>query len=107
MNEQRTKDELTTENELICEELLHWKPTHRGWLKNDGYMYAGCGTPSFTTWAEAGLIFDALQAKYEDVSVTGEVGGWVARAGSQSYFGDTGPLAIRHAALDYIKAVKS
>lgn len=108
--EQGSPDEMTTQNELICEELLHWKPTQRGWLKNDGYMYGGCGTPSFTTWAEAGLILDALAARGAEPTLEFNDDKWNCYGGypEESFFyayGEDGPVAIRAAALEYIEVI--
>jgi hypothetical protein len=110
MSELRTPDELTAENELICEKLLGWKkaPWFGGWAGNwdrpDGGMCAG--TPSFTTWAEAGLILDALNVRYDNAEVRGELSMlWIAKAGEHAAAGDTGPIAIRAAALGYIRSL--
>lgn len=117
MDPHRTPDELAAENELICEKLLGWKPApvtafgHKSWYPNpygdDGEQWRSEPTPSFDTWAEAGLILEAL-----------------AKAGQRpdlGYYTDcewhcminatdecmpnmfsTGPAAIRDAALAYI-----
>jgi hypothetical protein len=100
MSEQGTTKDLSTqaENELICEEVLHWKPTQRGWLKNDGYMYGGCGTPAFTTWAEVGLILDTLAARWPDSRV-------ILRAlGGSMVLGGLTPSEIRDAALEFLRS---
>jgi hypothetical protein len=112
MDEQRTPDELGTENEAICETLLGWKrssivgywfpsPCHVGTLK----------TPAFDTWADAGLILDALDAKNIGVEV-----GNFANFEEHWYCdfegmalptpkGRTAPLAIRACAIEYIRSL--
>lgn len=110
MDAQRTPDELSAENALICEKLLGWKqssilgywfpsPCHVGTLK----------TPAFDTWASAGRILEALEIKREPIDVFHEDEDWSAELGVYRCTGrgTTGPLAIRAAALEYIKAVKS
>lgn len=113
------------ENELICERLLGWVrsevpgtfgatmwyPTPYG---SDGEQWRAVVTPTFTTWAEAGLILDAL-AKAGRFPSLGETRSsrWAGtylndprdleRSQNLSY-GATGPLAIRAAALEYIRA---
>jgi hypothetical protein len=93
-------------NEQICAKLLGWTPSDGGWLKNDGYMYGGCGTPSFTTWAEAGLILDALINLGIGVDVGNSGGGWYCDIYSGLVPSEsTGPLAVRAAALQYIRSL--
>lgn len=108
MTEQRTPDELIAENKLICAKLLGWTPDDGGWIKSDGYMYGGCGTPSFTTWAEAGLILEALQ-KLTPMNLRWSHGAqyWFIDLDYDGKSDASGPLAIRAAAIAYIKAVKS
>ena len=75
MDAQRSPDAMSTqaENELICEKLLGWKPERRtvAGLVHVAWWDRGPGrsdtetTPSFSTWAEAGLILEALQARHE------------------------------------------
>ncbi len=116
MNEQRTPDHLDAENELICEKLLGWEPLGRtmgsygvgmSWRRIKGGS-VNHGTPSFTTWAEAGLILDALRTKGMGYSLLAYRKGAITFVvdGELEQYADTGPLAIRATALEYIKAVK-
>ena len=71
----RTPDAMSTrqENELICEKLLGWARAEnlhdaRGrasWSQPTGPAIYTVTTPGFATWAEAGLILEALQANQE------------------------------------------
>lgn len=120
MDAPRTPDTLSTqaENELICEKLL-------GFVR--GYTATGSGTvvwrkpatetrrveewytPSFTTWADAGLIMDALSSRGQMPRIGERTdGAWycVLKDGV-SIESFTACGAIRAAALEYIKAVKS
>lgn len=102
------------QNELICEKLLGWKqssilgywfpsPCHVGTLK----------TPSFTTWADAGLILDAITAAKIEWDVhTASVDGlsvqvvlWRGSRRMPTSWLDSAPLAIRAAALEYIRSL--
>jgi len=117
MNAQPTPDELTAENELICEKLLRWQPVRacrtriKEWLDtpygDDGAQWHTVVTPSFTAWAEAGLIMDALseaglKTVVGDKSVSG---GWWCTADAICQLRNTGPLAIRATALKYIRSL--
>lgn len=133
MSEQQlTPDELSTqpENLLICEKLLGWVPCKHpdcvGWFHHDGKPCL-CGpgqqphkrtkdAPYFATWAEAGLILDALAARgfsYDLSHTQTESGlmqfGVIVWFPGKRYTVDADSLlvAIRAAALEYIKAVKS
>lgn len=108
------------ENELICSKLLGWKRV--GYMPDKSFSWLVApeliqrDTPSFTTWAETGLILDALSKKASGgdyvVTVSYRIGDgcWYAyytpwsrqRVAIQN--GATGPLAIRAAALAYIRA---
>lgn len=104
------------ENELICEKLLGWRrlPTGR-WNNGLGNEYSNIYgdqwplTPSFTTWADAGLILEALVARNE-VTLNGDSrfkSIWtceLGNGGSDAHM--SGPLAIRAAALSYIESLK-
>jgi hypothetical protein len=92
------------ENELICEKLLGWKRADGGWIKPDGFMYAGCGTPTFTTWAEAGLILDALRARETTFGVYWDGDFCTCDILGMGSNAETLPLAVRAAALEYIRA---
>lgn len=104
-NEILSPENMLAGNELICAKLLGWKLVYGGWIKSDGYMYSGCGTPTFTTWAGAGLIIEALAMlnAFPDLNY-GIDRVWKCSVSNDRYHrGDTGPLAIRAAALEYIR----
>lgn len=97
------------ENELICEKLLGWKPSPDScnrWIDSRGaFIHV---TPTFTTWAEAGLILDALRPTAPTLSYS--EGKWDCFGGDpyKDFFhayAETGPLAIRAAALEYIRSL--
>ena len=118
------------ENEAICLRLLGWikvanatqeKPAvwHEKLTATTGR--GGMYTPTFTDWAEAGLILDTLFLSDETVVEYTFIP--IDRAGCMSGFririsdlrdpfnpinakGATGPLAIRSAALEYIRSMK-
>jgi hypothetical protein len=117
MSEHRTPDTLSTqaENEIICEKLLGWKRVSSTATRSAYWREPSGGerlnTPTFTSWAEAGLILEALRAR-------GLVCELQARE-KEYWFGicwpisdnyvydcreDTGPLAIRTAALVFIRS---
>jgi hypothetical protein len=100
------------ENALICERLL-------GWIREECYGHNGRsmgfvwkrgerdypGWKTFTSWADAGLILDALADKYPVAWKTDA--GWHAHFDHEWEFTahPTGPLAIRAAALEYIRSL--
>lgn len=102
------------ENELICEKLLGWKLAGRNAFKvkmwfclpngQDGEQYITTSTPSFTTWAQAGLILEALSAKelYPRLEQQRASGHWHCDILGGNGFGcNINPsLAIRAAALE-------
>lgn len=117
MDAQRTPDELNAENALICERLLKWKPARLSGLGfqmwrpdpygDDGAQWAERSTPSFDTWADAGLILDALPRELEYVVGYCDIEKqWYCgqSIGADTY-ADTGPVAIRAAALEYIRSL--
>lgn len=64
MSEQGTTKDLSMQaDEQICEKLLGWKRADGGWIKQDGFMYGGCGTPDFTKPDGGELIVQALIAR--------------------------------------------
>jgi hypothetical protein len=108
------------ENELICEKLLGWKPERRtvAGLVHVAWWDRGPGrsdtetTPCFTTWVDAGLILDAMKDIALQPMLYFHGGGcdrwecsFATLSGASLYFGNTGPLAIRAAALEYIKSL--
>lgn len=107
---------IAEENELICERLLGWKrdETYGCWRDANGLWLEQYGSyddenpiqPALSTWAEAGLIIDALDAREPEVILrkfrVNDVN-WTARIRNAEGFGNTGPLAIRACALEYIK----
>lgn len=109
MDAQRTPDELIAENKLICAKLLGWTPDDGGWIKSDGYMYGGCGTPTFTTWAEAGLILEALATTlvYFEHGFDDTDNEWFCEIRPlHTIWATSGPLAIRGAVVEYLKVMK-
>jgi hypothetical protein len=101
---------------LICEKLLGLTKHCRDedcldWRTAAGKRY--WGTPSFTTWAEAGLILDALISAGVYVSVHhGESGDrwkavfhWDRYESMTCKFAVNAPAAIRAAALDYVRSL--
>jgi hypothetical protein len=96
------------ENALICARLLGWKQLDFELFDVDGTVNGRRIAPKFTTWAEAGLILDAMVAKrvtfdvyHEDEDFMTSFGGMPACISSAT----TGPLAIRAAALEYIRSL--
>jgi len=111
------------ENELICEKLLGWEKVKYGDEAYDEFQplfYPRRGDnctnrlPTFTDWASAGMILEALArdaGKYPSAFPYAAAIGfdptkrdWSAGAGSKSAEASTGPLAIRAAALEYIRS---
>jgi hypothetical protein len=103
----QTPDELTAENELICEKLLGWirhdygkdSPAWEVPSKTGEYQPTIFYTPSFTTWAEAGLILEALQRRGPDAVPYRRL------IGIRLTQGLLGPVDIRAAALEYIRSL--
>lgn len=107
------------ENELICEKLLGWRRlTHSGvtWWEPPStgkFQPTMLAALSFESWAEAGLILDALVAKkaYPVVGRCATV--WTCTAYAKAHMfeqagcDESGPLAVRAAALEYLKAVRT
>lgn len=114
MSEPRTPDELTINNELICTKLLGWQWQPRfgnnpcGLFFPDGRV--ANGPYAFTTWDEAGLILEALDDEgVAWIFSNGPEGDYECRicphaTRDQVSYGETGPLAIRAAALTYIRS---
>lgn len=98
------------ENELICEKLLGWKRhEHNGgvWWElpapTGEYASSQFRALKFTTWADAGLILDALSHRCVDVgNLTDcwycDIDGMLPTPNAP-----TGPLAVRAAALKWIR----
>lgn len=129
MDAQRTPDEEIilqrhAENVSIVEKLLGWKragdPDVPLWLKpaTETRREEQWYTPSFDTWADAGLILDAWIAAGNDYDIEGTVtetrkamSARLRQIKGISYVGDfggdseTAPLAIRAAALKYIRSL--
>lgn len=102
------------ENELICENLLGWKRlTHNDvtWWEVPSvageFQPSAFAAPSFTTWADAGLILEAFEIKRELIDIALEENDWLVEVGIDGHAGrDTnGPKAIRAAALAYIRSL--
>lgn len=108
--------QIAAENALICEKLLGLtkhcdEPGCNDWRTADGRRY--WNNPTFETWAQAGLILDVIERigapTISWATSRGISGGWLCQF-FQPYIsaaGDSGPLAIRAAALEYIKALQS
>lgn len=106
------------ENELICEKLLGWTriTDPRVSLASDQprwhtpeVAYA-VPTPAFTTWNSVGLILEALAARGVYLHIEGYPSYWSVRLentrGRQvEEEAKTGPLALRSAALAYLKVI--
>lgn len=113
MNDTTLTPEQVSENELICKKLLGWHPPggHADiwWHKPNGRIVPKDEMPTFTTWAEAGLILDALRARGVITSIQFTTAGYCAidSVCSEPPAVENIPLAIRTAAIRYIKAVKS
>jgi hypothetical protein len=108
------------ENELICLKLLGWERSNidepgygRRWRADPLLAFSEI-TPLFNDWPGAGVILEALAreaGKYPSAFPYAAAVGfdprkrdWSAGAGSKSAEAATGPLAIRAAALEYIRA---
>jgi hypothetical protein len=111
MSEQRTPDELTAENDLICTKLLgltkHCSaPSCPDWRTADGKRF--WSNPTFDNWADAGLILNALAATavYFEHGYDDNDNEWFCEIRPHwSIWATTGPLAIRAAALEYIRSL--
>lgn len=107
--------ETQAENEQICEKLLGWERRSHNkiiWWQPSSmageFVPAVLVVPSFTTWADAGLILDAIAKTTSGVYVAFMGHAWAVHIGfGQQWLANTCPLAIRAAALEYIKAVRS
>lgn len=106
------------ENELICEKLLGWKRGLHLWKRPDGTYVDPKLEPTFTTWAEAGLILDALAALFVRPRLACEEARKVPAASlyrwrcsigriglEHTAVANTAPLAIRETALKYIRSL--
>lgn len=119
MTTQRTPDEMSSENALICEKLLgltkHCDAAScPDWRTADGKRF--WSNPTFDNWSDAGLILDALADRgfSFDLSHTQTESG-LMQFGVVVWFpgkrytvdADSLLIAIRAAAAEYAKAVKS
>lgn len=106
------------ENIEICLRLLGWRkhpdPELPGWYAPPGEGFFMNSLvhkefPTFTTWADAGLILDALAAKEVAITLVGNVvfeKPWTCELnhdGAEAFI--AGPLSIRSAALAYIRSL--
>jgi hypothetical protein len=113
MTEQRTPDLLSTEqseNHLLCEKLLGWEKVlmpednypafKKSWCHDPVYA------PTFTTWADAGLILEALRSKGVITSIQFTTAGYCAigRWCSPMPATENIPAAIRAAAIEYVRS---
>jgi hypothetical protein len=111
VSEQRTPDELGIENEAICETLLGWKRSSivGHWFPSQ--EHAGTvRTPSFTTWADAGLILDAFEGRapverVDSANYKSSAGEQLKKLGIVLSRGEMRPTHIRAAALAYIRSL--
>jgi hypothetical protein len=69
-----------SENELICVALLGWEMLpgistlgEKRWNDKTMLGHVWPATPTFTSWAEAGLILDALQSRLSDETAAAEL----------------------------------
>lgn len=117
-----TPENQLAENELICEKLLGWE-RRKCFSQYDGRFMGydfldgkrETTAPSFTTWADAGLILEALKARGMDrleLSVDDE-GDWKCvvewdrhQMHRSRYSGESAPLAVRKVVLSYIEAAR-
>jgi hypothetical protein len=111
MDAPRTPDALSTteDNELLCEKLLGWEVSSIIGYWFPSQDHAGTRrTPSFDTWADAGLILDALAKRGVAIRVgTSDPcmwGCWLIEHPCQA-LATTAPNAIRAAALEYIRSL--
>lgn len=103
------------DNEMICAKLLRWERAGTGesWgMKKSLWRAAGNelhGTPTFTDWASAGLIADALANLGVEVDIlyVPDEKHWESANVDLSIdeSGDTGPLSLRAMALAYIRSM--
>jgi len=111
MTDQLTEVDMVAENELICEKLLGWKrliyTTCILWERPPNGVTE---TPSFTTWADAGLILDEFESRapaerVDSVNYRSVAGEQMKKLGVLLSRGELRPLAIRAAALDYVRSL--
>lgn len=98
----RTPDELATENALICEKLLGWHrppPPPAGCYNTIDWSESRT-TPSFTTWADAGLILDWLMG-HIGPNLEGIRDGLALNLRGRTL----SPEKVRAAALEYIRSL--
>jgi hypothetical protein len=108
---------MQTENELICEKLLGWRMVCRSPDDHSAVWnstYASQRTPSFTTWADAGLILEKLDCfdiyhtnQYWTLAISAPRPQGMGQTMPRPFEGHSeisGPLSIRAAALSYIRS---
>jgi hypothetical protein len=114
------------ENEAICERLLGWTrvdqvrhPEPFRWItatlnETGDQFIRSLSAPSFDTWADAGLILDAMGRDHHiDFGKNSHGNGrWFCAFEDTSNtpvgedYAETGPLAIRAAAIEYIQSLE-
>lgn len=110
MSDSLTPEELNAENALICEKLLGWKQSSiKGyWYPNDEHA-GSVTTPTFHSWYHAGLILEAFATRDVafDLYQDGEwsIGFYGKHTKCHTRASKTGPLAVRSAALAYIRSL--
>lgn len=110
MSDQLTEVDVLAENALICEKLLGFKkhcdePDCTFWRTADGSRI--WGRHCFDNWDEAGLILESLGKRAEFPRIgqrPSDLHWYCALKGGVTAVRDTGPLAIRAAALEYIRS---
>jgi hypothetical protein len=101
------------ENELIAEKLLRWERIDSVTWRNPDGSFNGEPLPAFTTWADAGLILEALHARHVEVNMWTKLGRWnvLLTPPDRPSIGagnEAGCLEaiIRAAALEYIRTAR-
>jgi hypothetical protein len=96
------------ENELICEKLLGWRRNVAGWWCRPGEQINLEHTPAFATWADAGLILDALESRapterIDSPTCHSEAARRMYDLGRILMNGKLRPADVRAAALEYLR----
>ena len=101
------------ENERICSELLGWELKRAGpagfdwWELPSSDEMPTTDTPTFTTWHDCGLILEAFEAKHFGMTLhTSGKKDWNLDVWEDTSRHETGPLAVRAAALSYLRSLE-
>ena len=93
------------ENEKLCEQLLGWRREGVGWRLPSGEERV---TPCFTTWADAGLILQALRSRQLSVHLQSSLSSWwCCKIEANGHWCATGPMSVRFGALGYLRHYES